>query len=193
MKRIALYSSTFLVFCCLVLLVISAHAATFGTLTQGDNYLDIYESDALVAGAVLSETGTTSKISVYMETGSGTCPVKGVIYDNDGAGGSPGTVLAVGSAVTVDTDLEWYDSTLSVELSAGTYWIGVIAGSGSTVLVQVFNLAGTYNAIDNDNLYSSPTSFVVTSSNADWNVSAYVTYTAAGGTPTSQVIICTEE
>src|SRR5581483_10017363 len=85
----------------------------------------------------LAAPGSVSKLSIYLAptSTSGQANVKGVIYSD--SGGSPSSLLAVsGELVFSSTQAAgWYDLKLpaSVNLAAGTYWIGVITGGTTGV------------------------------------------------------------
>ena len=63
--------------------------------------------------------------------GSGSQPVRAVIYAD--SGGAPGALLGVSNAVTITAGRAWgwvdFTFPTSVSVSAGTVWMGYIAGS----------------------------------------------------------------
>jgi hypothetical protein len=100
----------------------------------------------LLSKYTLSEAATISSISAY-HSSSATSWFKLLIYDDDGAGGLPGTLLgyslhnaqaALGSPTWVTLDL-----VTPAELSAGDYWLGWQHSNGNTNLNEHYNASGT--------------------------------------------------
>jgi hypothetical protein len=75
---------------------------------------------------------TTIETVQVMMAGSGTpADAELYLYDDDGAGGLPGTVLAADTHSVVSGDPLWYDliPETPVEITEGTFYVGMIQGS----------------------------------------------------------------
>lgn len=81
----------------------------------------------------LLEDAQIDALYAILDTGAGSGPVKALIYAADGAGGIPGTLMAVSQEVTVSGGARWYECLLAspVSLPAGDYWLGVHCGSNN--------------------------------------------------------------
>jgi PKD repeat protein/glucose/arabinose dehydrogenase len=113
---------------------LSGGTSTFGTTVPGSsvdsataNYKEVSQYTAPQAGNVLKLTGYVSGLGA----GSGSQPVRAVIYAN--AGGAPGALLGVSNPVTVTAGQPWgwVDFTFPspVAVGAGLVWLGYIAGT----------------------------------------------------------------
>jgi hypothetical protein len=73
-----------------------------------------------------------SSIQQFMGDNTGDVDVFMAIYDDDGAGGSPGTVL-FGDTVTVTTTADWYSLNLSppVVITDGAFFVGSVSWTAS--------------------------------------------------------------
>jgi hypothetical protein len=130
----------------------------------------------------MSEDGTATSVSLY--TGTPTRPITLGIYDDDGAGGDPGTLLrdtAGGTAAANDWTTQALDSNL--ELSNGdTIWIGQNHDDGNQKIYYddpddlhdkwKYESATYVAGVLGD--FSSPSTL------PDYQVSAYITYTPSG-------------
>ena len=164
--------------------------ATFGHTGIGVSSINQAANELDLVKYTLSENGDISKLTFYSERAgsSGTTNQKGVIYDDDGTSAEPATQLAVGSAVNANTNPAWRDSTLTVSLIAGNYWLALANETtadnyyfdDTADLSRWKSLAGYYatppnpwpNATDN---------------HATDKFSIYATYTASGGGTPAQV------
>ena len=129
---------------------------TFGTTTPGAlvdtataNFKEVSKFTAPQAGNVVKVTGYVSGLGA----GSGSQPVRAVIYAN--SGGNPGALLGVSNAVTVTAGQAWgwvdFTFPTAVSVSAGTVWMGYIAGTTSD-LTQL-----RYDSVANDLRYNTNT------------------------------------
>src|SRR4029077_45572 len=81
-------------------------------------------------------SGSVTKLTGYISglgAGSGSQPVRAVIYAD--SGGSPGARLGVSNEVTITAGRSWgwvdFTFPTAVSVSAGTVWMGYIAGTTS--------------------------------------------------------------
>jgi hypothetical protein len=71
----------------------------------------------------MSQSGTVTKISLYLNSYTSPCNIKVAIYNANGAGGTPGTLVGQSSSRSI-TSSGWNDWTgLSIPLSAGNYYL----------------------------------------------------------------------
>ena len=104
-------------------------------------------------GVVLPQAGTIQSISVYCTVPSGDILLG--IYDNSGAGGFPGKLLASTASTALVAGWNTINVTTPVSLAAGTYWFLMIVDSNTS---QLGNAAGTAGHlwIDGGQPYSMP-------------------------------------
>jgi hypothetical protein len=163
-------------------------AATFGqtSYTGGWTYTGTGDRVDLIK-ATLTEAGTVSKLSALIWAGSGTVDVKGLIYDDDGAGGTPGTLLGNTGAIAVGTGENWKDLTFSsgIPLNAGDYWLAVVFSTDTNIDTKdMGGGSGNFPGYESPvNAYASPPDpwTVALSNMVDEQWSIYATYTAGGG------------
>lgn len=144
--------------------------------------------------ATTTVAGTATSITVRLTSTSGTPNMKGLVFDADGAGGIPNTLIATGGIVSVNAGTGvgmWATSTLSFSmLSNHVYFLGYV--SDSLGMQISYDTSSPALGRANFNVpYASPIN--------PWNsdiasgaryVSAYITYTAGGGTtPDSSYIV----
>lgn len=157
---------------------------TFGLTTSAGSFnADTVANDANLSKATLSEAGSVTKITAYLR---GTGNVKGLIYDDDGSGSAPGTLLGVtGAAAIANGSGEWLDLTFSspVALTASTYYLAVVVDADIDVMSE--SLGGGRMLLQGDNNYASPTNPFVYSGGdfSDFALSMYATYTVAEAKP----------
>lgn len=104
--------------------------------TLNDPAGNIGQNFKQVSAFTLSEDGTVSSLSMYVDGaggGSGTQVLRMVIYSD--SAGSPNARMAVSDEVSI-TDgqgIGWvlFDLPADVPLTAGTYWLGFIAGANT--------------------------------------------------------------
>jgi hypothetical protein len=126
--------------------------STFGNTIPGGTQEVTSSNYKQVSKFNLSGTGSVTKISCYLSASGNVIPVRGIIYAD--SVGDPGALKAVGSEFTVPDGgaPAWYDSTVSpaVNLTAGDYWIGFIAGDTSGLRLY-------YDLVTNNRKYKSET------------------------------------
>jgi PKD repeat protein len=166
--------------------VTSGGSSTFGTTTPGTsvdtataNYKEASKYTAPSAGAVSKVTGYLSGLGAA----SGSQKIRAVVYAN--SGGNPGARLGVSNEVTINANQAWgwvnFTFPSPVAISAGTVWIGYIAGTTSD-LTQI-----RYDPVANDlryntNSYTSGASDPFgTGATIGFHYSLYATYSPAGG------------
>lgn len=161
---------------------------TFGYTSIGGTDLAL-SSDAAISDFAISENGNISTISVALHAGAAAGEnFKGLIYDDDGGSGAPGTLTATGaSAANTDTDTScagstFQDSTLVTSLTTGTWWLGLVNNSaqeGCRDATAPFTLkidpTGTFASPENPWTSAGETSL------ANNRLSVFATYTATGG------------
>jgi hypothetical protein len=153
--------------------------ATFGDTTAGGETFPTSTDRGVVSKFTLTEAGTVTEINIRF-TGSGAINFKGVIYDDDGSAGSPGTLLIVGAATAAASGV--VASSASGELAAGDYWVGCVTNDPGFDLVCDASGASDVR-YNNSCTYTSPPAWSGTDSNPV-QLNAYVTYTpAASGKP----------
>lgn len=110
--------------------------ATFGDTTAGGDTFPASGDRGLVSKFTAGSSGTLTSINVRFDsTSGGGESFKGLIYADDGAGNTPGTLLGVGNATSVPAgggDLQ--SGGLSVSIVGGTdYWIGAVTNGFNPV------------------------------------------------------------
>jgi hypothetical protein len=153
---------------------------TFGKTTVG-TLADANRVPTLQAQRFqLTETGTVSKLTVYVSGQSSSCNIIGVIYaDNAGV---PTTLVAKTPITNVAGATGWHDLVFSspVSLTAGYYHLGWLSGA-STTLTTYYDAGGTHTwntgwQIPAPFYPTPPNPFVVEKQNA-YTFSIYATYT----------------
>lgn len=141
---------------------------------------------AEVGKKTLTESGSVTKISIAENISSGSPQTKAVIYDDDGVGAIPSTLIAVSSAASVVDDT-FVDYTVSVSLAAGDWWLGGIVDSLGVQLRYDSNAGDSGSNDSSDtNSFASPTAWTQSFTNNNRRQSVYATYTASSpATPTT--------
>jgi hypothetical protein len=134
-----------------------------GDINQGINTQQI----------IIPTSGTITSASAYFSTAGGNI-IFG-IYDNTGAGGEPGHLLATTGAIAAVSG--WTTAALNLNVSAGTYYLAFIGSSGSAVVAST-GAQGT-GWYDQGFAYGSlPSTFTTTGTS--WVFSSYVTLSSGG-------------
>ena len=109
----------------------SACSGTYGAATTGDPLTHPFNLKYYLLKITLDCDGTATEVSGYVrDSENDTRELVPVIYND--SGGSPSTLVSNGSAV-YGFDPGWaVDATFLPELTAGTYWVGVIKESTAT-------------------------------------------------------------
>jgi PKD repeat protein len=166
--------------------VTTGTTATFGTTTPGTqtdtasaNYKEVSKFTAPSAGTVVKVTGYVSGLGAA----SGSQPVRAVIYAN--SGGNPGALLGVSNAVTINAGKPWgwVDFTFpsAVSISAGTIWIGYIAGTTGDLTQLRYDPVAADLRYNVNNYASGASNPFGTPATIGFHYSIYATYTPAGG------------
>jgi hypothetical protein len=137
--------------------------------------------------AVLTETGTVSKLSAWLETLSGTTQAfRGVIYQD--SAGAPGAFVAVTTEFVMpgNTPAGWVDFNFPSPpvLIAATYQIGLWFGQSGGAANYYNDATGTlnYNTSDTYSSSSNPVDPFGAPSTAPQLWSLYATYTPVAPT-----------
>lgn len=140
---------------------------------------------AMLCRWTMSDTGTAQDITLGFlpsQGSGGATSVKGLIYAADGPGGSAGTLVAVGSIVSVPQDYAGGQivSTFSGEaLAPGEYWIGGVANNFTANFDSGETVTAGYCTLYQPLSYASPpadlSGTAATGSYAN-SLAAYVTY-----------------
>jgi hypothetical protein len=104
--------------------------ATFGYSTVGSAEQN-WSGTIGFSKYTLGEAGTVTSMSIYVANSTtNTHEVRGVIYDDDYAGGAPATFLraTVSDDNAVNSAGRWLtlDLTAPLALTAGDYWLGIL-------------------------------------------------------------------
>lgn len=159
---------------------------TFGKTSVGassDN--GIFTNYKVVHAATLGVAGTVSKLTLYAIPGLNSPnaeTLKALIYADEG--GVPGKLLAVGSEVTYQGNVNgsgWIDLPLAtpVTLPAGNYWLGFITGGANEGMGYVYDNVSGSRAYNANSYTSGPTDPFGTASKDSEQASIYATYTPA--------------
>ena len=158
---------------------------TFGYTTAGGSgdYGFAAGVNRVVLGKfTLSEACTVSMLTLSLSNNTTVDHCKGVIYDDDGAGGYPATLLGVGSEITIPaaSGQTWYNSTFAsgIVLAAGNYWLGEINPAASPGDGSFWSTAaaGTSGYTDLAS-YASPPAIASWPNPNTYKMSVYATYT----------------
>ncbi|HEX5195511.1 MAG TPA: hypothetical protein VFW09_22150, partial [Solirubrobacteraceae bacterium] len=160
-----------------------SQSQTFGTTTVGGSSSSFITNRKQVNAYSLSQSGSVTKLSVYLQpgSGSGTADVEGVIYAD--SGGQPGALIATSSQLAFPSTgaAGWYDLTFSspAALAPGSYWIGVLTGGTTQAAGYRYKFVSA-SRYSNYNQYSSGPSNPFGSGTTDnQQMSLYATYTPA--------------
>ena len=159
--------------------------ATFGKTAIGGTTAVIGLDAKRVAKFTLAEACSVSKLSVYVSgdgSGVGDQVMKGIIYDDDGAAGAPGTLLGTSNEVTV-TDGQaagWVDLTFAspIALTAGDYHLGLITGANTNTIKYRYDTVVGIGSNNADTYSDGPANPFGTPTSGDREMSIYATYTA---------------
>lgn len=152
---------------------------TFGYTSIGASTDNIVTANALFAKFTLTEDGTATKITAYLNDPlSDGADCKAAIYSESGT--AP-TDLIINSGVTAVSGAAWYNFTIDQALVAAEYWITVIH---DTQITQYFDSTGGTSEYEVGGI--SYPNFPDPATTENWSegtlkVSIYVTYTASGG------------
>jgi PKD repeat protein len=161
----------------------STGGGTFGTTTVGPSS-DTGNVDVKTVSKFTAVAGQVTKLTGYVSglgARNGSQPLRAVLYTD--SGGRPGALLGVSSEVTINAGRAWgwvdFPLPASVPVSAGTIWMGYIAGwkSGVTQL-RYSGLTGDERHNKNTGGYAAgPSNPFGTATTASLHYSLYATYT----------------
>lgn len=119
---------------------------SFGKTTVGGSNATASVDRKRVSKYNLDKTADVTKLVVYVGgSGTGSQVIRGVIYDDDGAGGNPGTLLGTTSEVSISSSqaTAWVDLAFAsvVRLTSGNYWLGFISGATGDVTRYYYDVA----------------------------------------------------
>jgi hypothetical protein len=167
-----------------------ASAATFGYAEIGPKLDNATLENFKRANTFkLTETGSVTKLSLYAVPGEAWKTgkkqnIKAVIYAD--SSGKPSELLATGTQAAYEGTTGWLDLPFAtaVQLSAGTYWLGFIAGPETKVMAFKWTEVSKARA-KNENLYTSGPSNPFGTYTADSEqMSIYATYARPTDAPT---------
>jgi hypothetical protein len=108
----------------------------FGNTTIGTNRDFAALANAVVLRrCTLPEFGALTHVVAYMDTG--VCSGIGVCYANDGAGGTPGTLLAQSAETLLTPGILWDGLELSRSLVAADYWLGILFSTNQSRVYSI--------------------------------------------------------
>lgn len=149
---------------------------TFGYTTAGGSSFTCFSGNIYVYLAALSEAGSVSSMSTYVDNGGATLFQTG-IYDN----ASPSNLKGSSAAVSLPASPAWTDSTVSAELTAASYNLGWNCNTGNATGYYDWNAAASMRYVAS--AYGTWPATVATWSSYGTNrMSIYATYTVGGGT-----------
>ncbi len=158
-------------------------ATTFGVTTVGTKTDSATADNKEVTKYTAPSAGTVTKLTGYVSglgSASGSQPVRAVLYAD--SGGVPGALLGVSNAVTINAGRAWgwVDFTFpsAVPVSAGTVWMGYIAGTKTDLLQMRFEqVTGVMRFNKNTGGYAAgATNPFGTATTSNKNYSLYATY-----------------
>ena len=159
---------------------------TFGKETFESVFNTVGANFVQASGYALSEGGEVSKLTVYC-TGNNVVngsKWRGVIYDDNA--GVPGDVMgSVGNEVTIAQNAPeaWVDLPFGtpIDLVAGDYWLGFIAGPEDLAARHDYDAGGAAGDYHFGEVAAYPTveDPFVSDGNLAWLMSIYATYTVA--------------
>lgn len=181
------------IFLALLFLTANCFGATFGLTADnsGGSYTERTQNHDNLNKFTLSEAGDVTSITAWLY-GSAVA-WKGVIYADNA--GEPGALLGVTNSSSTSTTAKFCTASFAtaVSLTAGTYWLGIVANGSIRSYENSGGASNTYCYDNGDsNNYASPVD-PCPYRNAYQNgytMNVYATYTTGGGgTPAVSVPI----
>jgi hypothetical protein len=135
----------------------------FGKTTPSSGMEDTATNYMVVSKFTLASAAQVTKLRIYMDgNGSATGAsqnFKGLIYDDDGGGGEPGTLLGTSQEITIPDGQSagWVDFPFAspVALASGDYWLGWYADVPSNLCRYGTDSPATNNRRYKNLLYAS--------------------------------------
>ena len=144
----------------------------------------------------LSEDGDVTKVTAFFDYDSGNSSnagdnVKAVIYAD--SSGSPGALMAASAGVAIGAGDQTVDFTVSVSLTAGDYWLGVVSDSFNSRINSNLGAGGSYARKESFTYASPPDPFGTPDATGATAFGIYATYTTgpALSSPTPSGTIAT--
>jgi hypothetical protein len=165
--------------------------ATFGRTTIGGTTANQGANFAQVTGPfTLSESGTVTSISMYLDSGGATASQQWTCLIYDDSAGVPNNLKVTSAEVVIAAGAAaaWVDFAVSpgVALTAGTYWVGFEAGVTSAQVFFHFDVLTPGRSYVANTYPTAPNPFGTASTDTD-AFSAYATYTPTAVSPLSRV------
>jgi len=147
-----------------------------GSAPNSDNrcWIDIFSLSTTAEITTFNAHFTASTLSGNM--------VKGVIYSDNN--GTPNELLASTIGASIPTGGGWVSIPISGILSAGNYWLGIIATGGTSYLSQIIGGAVSTIRSEGVNFTTPPSTFPVADATYASDLSIYVDYVETAVTPT---------
>jgi subtilisin family serine protease len=153
---------------------------SFGKTTVGASS-DVFSANRKrVNRYALSTTASLTKLSIYLAptTTSGQQVLKGVVYAD--SGGAPGALLGTTEQLTFTSAgaAGWYDMSFAsaLKLTAGNYWIGVIAGTSARVAGFRYDSVSSSRDYNTNSYASGPSNPFGSVTTDSEQMSLYATY-----------------
>jgi len=153
--------------------------ATFGQTSAGTASSPTSADRYWASKYTLTEDGDVTQVTAFFDFDAGNSSTAGtgkaVIYAD--SSGSPGALMGVSSAVSIPAGDQVVDFPLTVSLTAGDYWLGIVTESFGPRLNEA--TGGSY--VRKESLtYASPADPMGTASaSGTANFAVYATYTTA--------------
>ena len=139
----------------------------------------------------LGSSATVTQLSAYLEptSTSGQQTIEGVVYAD--SKGAPGALVGASTPITFASTQSagWYDLVFSspLELSAGTYWIGVLTGATWGVIGYRYDSVAGSRAVNQNTFTAGPSNPFGAFSSDSQQMSLYAVYTSGSGTTSTPV------
>jgi acid phosphatase len=134
----------------------------------------------------LGSSATVTQLSAYLEptTISGEQTIEGVVYAD--ANGAPGALVGASSPVTFASTqgAGWYALPFpsALQLSTGTYWIGVLTGATWGVIGYRYDSVAGSRAVNQNTFTAGPSNPFGAFTSDSQQMSLYTVYTPGSGT-----------
>lgn len=158
--------------------------ATFGkTVTGGTSSAITHNFQQCTGPFTLSQDGTVTGMSMYMSHSGAAQVIKSCIWaDNSGI---PGALKLTSNELSVSGTqaAQWFDFTLpsNVPLTAGSYWLGFIAGDADNTLLFYYDSVANSRKFKSQSYASGPSNPFGAVSSDGFQFSIYATYATEQG------------
>ncbi|MDQ1284238.1 MAG: hypothetical protein QG620_586 [Patescibacteria group bacterium] len=138
---------------------------TFGNVGYSTSTTDFEggseSSRAYLGNFSLGESSVTvNSITALVQSVGGNLPTKALIYDDNGSGGNPGTLMGVSqptNTTTTKSSVTWTFSP-GVSLTTGNWWLGLVSDGTQTFRFFYESETGTEKTTDDINYDNPPSS-----------------------------------